>query len=42
MKMKKNLTPEELERLQALLSKLQDEVADLIRFVDTKLAKKPS
>lgn len=42
MKMKKSLTPDELERLRALLGRLQDEVADLIRFVDSKLAKKPS
>jgi hypothetical protein len=38
----KNLTPDELKRLRALLDKLQEELSDLIRFVDSKLADKPS
>jgi hypothetical protein len=42
MKMKKNLTPDELERLRELVEQLRGEVADLLRFVESKLADKPS
>jgi hypothetical protein len=40
--MKKSLTPDELERLYSLLEKLQTELAGLMRFVESKLAQKPS
>ena len=41
MKMKKNLTPDELERLRELVEQLRGEVASLVRFVESKLADKP-
>ena len=42
MATKKNLTPDEIERIHQLLEKLQRELRGLISFVESKLVDKPS